>query len=153
MGRKSIKENKNIYQEIRESKNLTRESASELLDFITADRIEKIESGKSLVRPEEVLKMAEVFKRPDLTNHFCSNECPIGKKYIPEIKQKDLSQITLEMLATLNELDKQKNRLIEITSDGKIESDEAKDFDKIKSQLFEMSKIIQSLMLWIDAQK
>ena len=43
MGRKSIKENKNYYQEIRESLNLTRDKASELLEFISADRIEKIE--------------------------------------------------------------------------------------------------------------
>lgn len=153
MGRKSTKDNKNIYQEVREELNLTRERASELLDFITADRIEKIESEKTLARPEEVLKMAEVYKKASLTNYYCTHECPIGKKYIPEVEEKDLSQITLEMLATLNELEKQKNRLIEITVDGQIEEDEKPDFDKIRKQLYEMSKAIQSLTLWIDSQK
>lgn len=152
MGRKSIKDNKNIYQEIRESLDLTRDKASELLEFISPDRIEKIESEKTLIRPEEVLKMAEVYDRPELTNYYCSHECPIGKKYVDPIEYKDLSQITLEMLATLNALDKQKNRLIEITVDGKISEDEIEDFKAIKKQLDDMSKTISSLSLWINSK-
>lgn len=152
MGRKSTKDNKNIYQEIRESLDLTREKASELLEFISSDRIEKIESEKSNARPEEILKMAEVYDKPELTNYYCSHECPIGKKYVEPIEYKDLSQITLEMLATLNSLDKQKNRLIEITVDGKISEDELEDFKIIKKQLDDMSKTISSLSLWIDTK-
>ena len=43
MGRKSTKENKNIYQISRENAELTRESAAEQLEFISSDRIEKID--------------------------------------------------------------------------------------------------------------
>ena len=46
MGKRSIKENKNIYQTSRECLSLTREKASELMQYISADRIEKIESKK-----------------------------------------------------------------------------------------------------------
>ncbi len=112
MGRRSIKENKNIYQQCREEQGLTREAAAELLEFVSADRIEKIEGEKVLARPEEVLRMAQVYKRPELSNYYCSHECPIGRVYVPEVELKDLSQITLEMLATLNALDKEKNRFI-----------------------------------------
>ena len=93
MGRKSIKENKNIYQTSREALGLTREAAADLLEFISADRIEKIESEKSLPHPEEVLAMAAGYKNPSLCNHYCSQVCPIGQEYVPEIKVKDLSQI------------------------------------------------------------
>ena len=44
MGRKSTKENKNIYQLSREESALTRDAAAEALGFISADRIEKIEN-------------------------------------------------------------------------------------------------------------
>ena len=44
MGRRSTKENKNIYQLSREEADLTREAAAEALGFISADRIEKIEN-------------------------------------------------------------------------------------------------------------
>lgn len=152
MGRKSVKTKKNIYQELRESLDLTREKASDLLEFISDDRIEKIENDKTSIRPEEVLKMAEVYHKPELANYYCSHECPIGKKYVPEVKEKELSQITLEMLAILNSLDLQKNRLIEITVDGQISDDEHNDFVEIKKQLDEMSKTIASLSMWVDTK-
>ena len=59
MGRKSIKENKNIYQISRENMEYSRALASEKLQYISADRIEKIESEKTLPHPDEVLVMAE----------------------------------------------------------------------------------------------
>ena len=120
MGKKSTKENKNIYQLNRERLELTREKASELLESVTSDRIEKIESGKSLPHPDEVLAMAKCYQNPLLCNYFCSEECPIGRQYVPKVESKMLSQIVLEMLASLNSIDKKKNRLIEITADGEV---------------------------------
>lgn len=149
MGRKSTKENKNIYQISREEANLTREAAAEELEFISSDRIEKIESEKSLPHPEEILAMADCYKNPSLCNYYCSHECPIGQEYVPEVKFKELSQITLEMLASLNTLEKEKNRLIEITVDGVISEDEMKDFEKIQDQLSQISLAIDSLELWV----
>ena len=111
MGRKSTRENKNIYQLSREASGLTREAAAESMVFVSADRIEKIESEKSLPHPDEILVMADAYKMPELCNYFCSHECPIGQKYIPEIKAKDLSQIVLELLSGLNALSKEKDRM------------------------------------------
>lgn len=150
MGRKSTKENKNIYQTSREAMNYTREAASEKLGFISSDRIEKIEYEKSLPHPEEVLAMADCYKNPFLCNYFCSHECPIGKEYVPEVKAKELSQITLEMLATLNKLSRTKERLIEITVDGELTEDEVPDFLQIKSELEKMALAIDSLNLWVE---
>lgn len=150
MGRKSTKENKNIYQLSREDVALTRDAAAEALGFISADRIEKIENEKTLPHPDEILAMADCYKKPTLCNYYCSHECPIGQKHIPEIKVKDLSQITLEVLATLNSLDKEKNRFIEITVDGIISADEIKDFQRINSHLSEISETVSSLKLWIE---
>ena len=148
MARVSTKENKNIYQISREEVGLTREAASEELEFISSDRIEKIESEKSLPHPDEVLLMSEAYKLPNLCNHYCANECPIGKQYVPEIKIKDLSQIVLEMLASLNSMHKKQERLIEITADGKIEGDEIKDFIHIQEELEKISITVETLQLW-----
>ena len=149
MGRKSTKENKNIYQLSREDVGLTRDAAAEALGFISADRIEKIESEKSMAHPDEILAMADCYKKPNLCNYYCSHECPIGEEHVPEVKVKDLSQITLEVLAALNTLDKEKNRFIEITVDGIISADEIKDFKRINNHLSEISKTVSSLQLWI----
>ena len=150
LGKKSIKKDKNIYQLSREELELTRESASERMGCISADRIEKIESEKSLAHPDEVMVMADAYKKPNLCNYFCSHECPIGREYVPEIQPKDLSQIVLEMLASLNTIDKHRDRLIEITADGKIGKDEMTDFQKIQEQLSKISLSVESLRLWVE---
>ena len=66
MGRKSTRENKTIYQKLREENDLTREKAAELLEFISEDRLERIENEKSEPAPEDVIRMAEVYKAPEL---------------------------------------------------------------------------------------
>lgn len=149
MGRKSTKENKNIYQTSREEAGFTREAAAEVLEFISSDRIEKIENEKSLPHPDEILAMADCYRNPTLCNYYCSHECPIGQEYVPEVKLKDLSQITLEMLASLNSLEKEKSRLIEITVDGVISDDERKDFERIQDQLAQIAMAVDSLQLWV----
>ncbi|MCR5267752.1 MAG: helix-turn-helix transcriptional regulator [Lachnospiraceae bacterium] len=150
MGRKSTRENKNIYFTSREACGMTREAASNALGYISADRIEKIENEKSAAHPDEVLAMSKAYKNPSLCNYYCSHECPIGQKYVPEVESKVLEKITLEMLATLNTLSAEKDRLIEITVDGKITEDEIGDFKKIKEHLSQMSLAIDSLNLWVD---
>ena len=150
MGRKSTKENKNIYQVSREKMGYSRESAAEKLRFISSDRIEKIENERTMPHPEEILAMADCYKNPSLCNYFCSHECPIGIEYVPEIKAKELSQITLEMLATLNKLTREKDRLIEITVDGELSEEELPDFLKIKEELEKMALAIDSLNLWLN---
>ncbi|MBR5290735.1 MAG: hypothetical protein IKU28_07080 [Erysipelotrichaceae bacterium] len=148
MARVSVKENKNIYHKTRESLQLTRESASELLESITAERIEKIENERSLPHPDEVLIMSEKYKQPSLCNYYCANQCPIGQQYVPEVKIKDLSQIVIEMLASLNSMNKKKDRLIEITVDGKISEDEIEDFVVIQQELEKISIAVETLQLW-----
>lgn len=148
MARKSTKENKNVYQLTREALELSREAASALLESIPPERIEKIENERSLPHPDEVLVMADKYKQPSLCNYFCANQCPIGQEYVPEIRVKDLSQIVLEMLASLNSVGKQKDRLIEITADGKISGDEMEDFIFIQEELERISITVETLQLW-----
>lgn len=148
MGRVSTRQNKNIYQRTREELGLTREKAEELLESVTAERIEKIESEKSLPYPDEVLQMSEKYKTPLLCNHYCANQCPIGQQYVPEIKAKDLSQIVLELLASLNAVGKRKDRLIEITADGEISEDQVEDFVLIQEELERISVAVETLQLW-----
>ena len=148
MARVSTKENKSPYQTTREAMKLTRETASDLLETLSPERIEKIENDRALPHPDEVMVMAQKYKQPSLCNFYCANQCPIGAQYVPEIKVKDLSQIVLEMLASLNSMQKEKDRLIEITVDGKISGDELADFIDIQEQLEKISVAVETLQLW-----
>lgn len=101
-------------------------------------------------RIQSSLAMADCYKNPSLCNYFCSNICPIGQEYVPEVKVKDLAQVTIEMVVSLNNLVKERDRLLEITVDGKITDDELPDFINIQDQLDKMSITIDSLKLWVD---
>ena len=150
MARVSTKTNKNIYQLTRENLGLTREKAAELLVSVSPERIEKIENERSVPHPDEILTMAEKYKAPFLINYYCSNQCCIGRQYVPEVKGKELSQIVLEMLASLNSMNKQKDRLIDIAADGRIDNDEIKDFIYIQEELERISITVEALQLWAE---
>ena len=75
MARRSTRENKNLYQITRENLDLTREEASELLETVSPERIEKIENERSLPYPDEVLLMSDKYKQQTLCNYYCANQC------------------------------------------------------------------------------
>ena len=150
MGRGSTKENKNKYQLAREELGLSREKASELLEIIPPERIEKIENQRSVPHPDEVLILSQKYRKPSLCNYYCSNECPIGKQYVPEVQIKELSAIVIEMLASLNSVNKTKDRLIEIAADGVISGDEIDDFIHIQEDLERISVTVETLQLWAE---
>ena len=139
MPKVSTKKNKSIYQLIREEKGLSREKASELLEWIAPERLERIENDKFDARPDEILTMAEKYGRPDLCNFYCT-----------QVKMKELTGIVMEMLASFNALQKEKERLIEIASDGEIGSDELEDFIAIEEELEKISLSVETLKFWVE---
>ena len=143
-----------IYKEIRKKHELTRDDvcdrASLINNPIQPERLERIENGKFPITPDEVMLLSEIYGEPTLCNHYCSKECPIGKKYVPEVKVKDLAQIVLEMLSSLNSMKKRQERLIEITADGMIDDDEIKDFVYIQKELERISITVETLQLWVE---
>ena len=150
MARTSRKDDQNVYWQARDKMGLTREEASDLLETIPPERVARIEYEQFLPHPDEVLVMAEKYKEPMLCNYYCSQQCPIGQQYVPEIKIKDLSQIVLEMLASLNSMQRQTERLIDISADGIIDNDELKDFIRIQKELEKISITVETLQLWAE---
>ena len=105
---------------------------------ISASRIEKIEYELQEPTPYDVVQMAD------------SHRCAIGDRYVPEVEVSELSNIILETIASLNEINPLTGRLIQIARDGKISDDEIKDFAFISKKLDEVSLAIDSLHLWVD---
>ncbi len=149
MGRKSIKEDKSVYFRAREEAGLTRAQASEIIGTISESRLEKLETGKLTVYPEDVVDLAAAYKRPELCNYYCTHECRIGQNSVPEVTSASLAEITLGILSSLNSLENQKNRLVEITADGVISDDELPDFVSIQKELDHVDRVLESLKLWV----
>lgn len=150
MGKQSTRKNKTIYQICREEAGLTRSEASEKMSAISDSKIEKFEYELQDPTPYDIIQMADAYKRPDLCNYFCSHKCEIGQRYVPEVEVSNLSDIILETIASLNEINPLTTRLIQIARDGKISDDEMKDFAFISKKLDEISLAVDSLNLWVD---
>ena len=149
MGRKSVKDDKNIFFSSREEAGLTRAQASELIGTISESRLEKLETGKTAMYPEDVVELAAAYKKPELCNYYCTHECRIGQQSVPEVKSSSLPEIVLGMLSALNALNGQKDRFIDITADGIISDDELRDFVAIQKQLEQIDLTVESLKLWV----
>lgn len=152
MGRRSVKENKSLYQQIREELGLTREKAAELIPGFSPERIEKIENGRTQIQPEDVMLLAEYYKSPILCNYYCTEECPIGQVHALRQEPKELAQIAVETLNALNRMNQSKDRLLEIVEDGQVRPDEYKDFVEIKSVLDKIALSVANLQLWVNEQ-
>ncbi len=150
MGKRSVKEHKNVYQQSREAKELSREAASELLQYVSADRIEKIESGRSAPHPDEVLLMEQGYGNPELSNYYCTHECPIGMKYVQKAELKELPQLTVELLSALHAMEDEQNRLIDIAVDGRVNDFERRQFDVILGKLNALDRSIRGMRIWIE---
>ena len=69
---------------------------------------------------------------------------------MPEVQVKELSQIAIETLNSLNRINREKDRLLEIIEDGRVTDDEIADFVSIKKTLDKISLSVDTLQLWVD---
>ena len=150
MAKRSTRENKNPYQLSREARSLSREAASEEMVFVSPERIEKIESGRSAPHPDEVLAMERCYRDPELSNYFCTHECPIGKKYEPRAALKELPHAAMELLSALGAMEKERERLIDIAADARLGDDERAAFGEIREKLARLETAIRSMRMWIE---
>ena len=150
MGKQSTRENKTIYQICREEAGLTRSEASEKMTAVSDSKIEKFEYEMQDPTPYDIIQMADaisvqifaiisaLINARSVTDMFRKQKCPI------------CSDIILETIASLNEINPLTTRLIQIARDGKISDDEMKDFAFISKKLDEISLAVDSLNLWVD---
>ena len=140
MGKQSTRENKTIYQICREEAGLTRSEASEKMTAVSDSKIE------NLNMKYKSLHLTILSRWPTLTDDRISVtitaliKCEIGHRYVPEVEVTDLSNIILETIASLNEINPLTTRLIRIARDGKISDDEIRDFAFISNKLDEISR-------------
>lgn len=93
--------------------------------------------------------MAKTYKHSELCNNYCSHECPIGKKYIPEVEILGLSDIVLMILVSVNETESAKDPLIAMEVDEMISDEEIPDLVRIEDNLKKLSTVSSALGHWV----
>ena len=67
---------------------------------------------------------------------------------MPEVSVKDLRQIVLEMMVSLNSMQGKQNRLMEISIDNTVDDNQMEDFIEIQEELEKISVLVETLQFW-----
>lgn len=127
----------------------SREGAAEVIG-IDRTRLARIELGSLDPYPEEVLLMSDTYNTPEICNHYCSEQCPLGKHTMIPIEVAELDRLTLQVLSSFQRIGHIKETLLEITADGIISEDEKPKLDEVINALDSISSNAQSLKLWAE---
>lgn len=106
----------------------SREGAAEETG-IDRTRLARIELGNLVPYPEEVILLAEAYNAPQLTSHYCSKMCPLGRKTIPPAEMRSLDRLTICIISALGETSRIKDAILEVAKDGVITPDE---YDQVR---------------------
>ncbi|MBQ6496251.1 MAG: helix-turn-helix domain-containing protein [Firmicutes bacterium] len=137
------------YKELRRAMEWSRETAAAELGM-SDDKLERIENGKQIPNPQDVLRMADAYRSPELCNYYCHHDCEIGQRYVPEVPDASLPKIILNLLRAANEFEDMEKKLIRITADEEIEIAEIPEMVEIQNTLEKLSLMIEALQLCIE---
>lgn len=127
----------------------SREGAAEELG-IDRTRLARIELGILTPYPEEVLLMATAYNAPELGNHHCTKQCPLGQQIIQPVEVADLDRLTIQILSSFRRIEHIKDVLVDITADGVIDASERPQLEEVMAALDAISANAQGLKLWAE---
>ena len=162
MGRKSTKENKNVYQEARDELGWSRKKAADEIlkiengkyGYVDEYKLVKIEEESIKIQPEDIVALSKVYNKPELRNYYCCHQCDIGAIDAPEVIYKDnVHEILVNMAISLESVNTKKTRLREILADGKVDDAEIADLNKILEELEKISMTVEAIQLWCEKVK
>lgn len=131
------------------NKNLkSRESAAEYLG-VSVSSLANYEREITVPPMDLVMMMSEVYNAPQLKNLYCLNQCPLGREQPISAKMKTLEEVTVSIVAKLDEDDvnDMKRQLLQVAEDGEIFPEEEEDFNEVSLALDKLAVAISELKL------
>ncbi|MFV0239533.1 MAG: XRE family transcriptional regulator [Lacrimispora sphenoides] len=127
----------------------SKEYAAELL-HLSPGQLQDYELGiTKCIPPDNILRMADIYKAPELRNLYCREMCPLGCD-TPKLELEDLDRITVKAMANFRKMAETKEILLDITEDGIISEDERPELDQVLKNLEDVVAIAQSLKIWVE---
>lgn len=158
MGRDATKAVGNPWYEARkraaefDDRLYSREGAAERLGM-SVSSIADAELGLTKIMPvDKAVLMADMYKAPELLNHYCLNECPIGCRHSISEEVLDVDRITVKLMKnlSLDRLNEMRQKMLDIAYDGIVSDDEKPDLKEVVEYLEETSKTISELKILAD---
>ena len=158
---------KNKYQSVREDElKWSREKAVDAFaeivyegqqgrfSYLNYDKLVKLEHEPERFQPEDVLALSLAYNKPELRNHYCCHDCEIGKIDAPIVEDAtNIHKILVNMAVSLETVNGQKMRLMQILEDGVVDDNEVGDLNKILDELEKISMTVEAIQLWCQKMK
>lgn len=133
----------------------SRASAAEYLG-ISESSLAHYELGITKSVPVDVVvMMAELYNAPELKNHYCKTECPIGKQMPIATDVQTLEAAAVHLLGSLDtgEIEDYARRILRIASDGKVTEDERAETEAIIKALERICTAVSELKIITDRHR
>lgn len=153
MGRRATKAADNVWYKARKEaskwndKLSSRAGAAEELNM-SEDAVKDVELSLNKCMPvDTAVRMADLYNAPNLLNHYCLYECPIGCRQSLSDALLNIDRVTIKLMQSLKEeqVGEVTDTLLDIAADGIISEDEKPDMKKIVDYLDSLAKTISEL--------
>ena len=153
MGRGATKAADNVWYRARKEaakgndKLSSRAGAAEELN-ISEDAVKDVELSLNKCMPvDTAVRMAKLYRAPNLLNHYCLYECPIGcyQSISDELLSIDRVTVKLLYIMRVDKVGEMKDTLLGIAEDGVISEEEKPEMKKVIAYLDSISKTISEL--------
>ena len=141
----TLEKSTRIFRSARAMSSLTQEE----LKYTSTQMISKIENGKRIPTPDEVLDLAKTTGNPTLLGYYCTVYCSLN--YIPpehQMRVFGIEEAKEQMALGFQSLENGITQLLEVLQDSRIEEEEFSRFFSALSTLKQISNAIHGLRNW-----
>ena len=142
MGRRPVKALNNPYCQARlraaeyNEHLASRQTAAPELN-VSVESLTDYELGRCKQIPLDiVLTMADLYSAPELLNHYCSLECPIGRQRVPYLDaNKPIERACIQISVAARDMDKTLAAIEDIVADGVVTPNEMPELERVIAKL------------------
>lgn len=124
----------------------SREGAAEVLG-IDRTKLAHVELDLQNPYPDEVCMFIDTYNAPELENHFCSTQCPLGKRSTQPLPLDNIDRAMIRVNAVVRDIPDRLNEIEKIIEDGVIDDDERPKMDELMNYLRSIVTRFQALEL------
>lgn len=128
----------------------SRAGAADMLN-VSESSLRNYELGLAPVPEDVVVRMADLYNAPELENHYCMNDCPIGKHIGTamscDIKKLDSIACSFLYHSEETRFKEARKAILRIASDGKFNPGEKEEMQGIVDYLESISRDINDMRL------
>ena len=133
-----------MLRKARNATGLSREEAAHRL-YVGNRTLASYELGETIAPPDVVMRMSEVYEEPTLPADYCAKVCPIGQVLAHCVQRSEFAITVLRLLKEFADVERLRDDLVHIASDGRVNPHEVEDFTAILKELVELERQIGEL--------